>query len=175
MKKNYIFLFVLFMHMFAVQATTIYAYRSFQRDAGSTASVRGPVKFDTSNPRAISLIADQSKMGICYAGTYYNYKWYAQVTQAGTQSTVDGLYTIDMETGQRSLIASSGLQLTDMTYDYSTNTMYGIRNGAQKLATINLATGEVTEIATFHDNAGSNNIYMLALAASFSRSCFCFT
>ena len=165
MKKNYILLFVLFMHMFAVQATTIYAYRSFQRDAGSTASVRGPVKFDTSNPRAISLIADQSKMGICYAGTYYNYKWYAQVTQAGTQSTVDGLYTIDMETGQRSLIASSGLQLTDMTYDYSTNTMYGIRNGAQKLATINLATGEVTEIASFHDNAGSNNVYMLALAA----------
>ncbi|MDY6259458.1 MAG: hypothetical protein SPL53_06450, partial [Bacteroidales bacterium] len=86
-----------------------------------------------------------------------------------------GLYAIDMETGQRSLIASSGLQLTDMTYDYSTNTMYGIRNGAQKLATINLATGEVTEIASFHDNAGSNNVYMLALAASFSRSCFCFT
>ena len=61
MKKNYIFLFVLFMHMFAVQATTIYAYRSFQRDAGSTASVRGPVKFDTSNPRAISLIANYSR------------------------------------------------------------------------------------------------------------------
>lgn len=165
MKKNYFILLLALLCVLGAKATTIYAYRSYQRDAGDIGSVRGPVKFDTSNPRSITLIADQSKLGVSYAGSYYNYKWYAQITQVGTQSSVEGLYSIDLETGQRTLIARGGAQLTDMTYDYSTNTMYAIRNGAEKLATINMNTGKVTVIAPFTEDAEGHDVYMLALAA----------
>ena len=51
--------------------TTIYAYRCWQNCEGD--AVTGPIKFPSNNPRAVTLIANQSKMGHIYAGAYYNY------------------------------------------------------------------------------------------------------
>ena len=142
--------------------TTIYAYRNWQ-PSNPTSSVKGPVKFSSDNPGQLSLIADQSRLGNVYAAAYYNYKWYAQVTVSGMQSSVEGLYTIDMNTGERTLIANAGSQLTEMAYDYTTDVMYAIAYGAEELATIDIKTGEVTTIARF-SGTSANDIYMLALA-----------
>lgn len=140
---------------------TIYAYRSFQ--PYDKVSVTGPIKFAANDPEHPTLIADQSKLGHVYAGTYYNYKWYGQVTHYGTQTSIDGLYTIDMETGERSFVAVSNRALSEMAVDYTTGTVYGIANGAANLATIDLKTGTVTLGKAFTKGEGAV-AYMVALA-----------
>lgn len=141
--------------------TTIYAYRCWQNCEGD--AVTGPIKFPSNNPRAVTLIANQSKMGHIYAGAYYNYKWYAQATKPGTQSTLEGFYTIDINTGERSLIAVKGSRLGDMTYDYETNTMFGLTSNAKTLVKVNLETGATTTVANFQ-TAGGVAAEMLAIA-----------
>lgn len=140
--------------------TTIYAYRTWQRSNPDNTD-KGPVKFQSDNPASVTLIADQSKLGQIYAGTYYNYKWYAQVTKPGTQTSLEGLYTIDTATGERTLITTAGRHLVEMTYDYTTDTMYGVLSGAFYLATIDLSTGEVKQIGKF-DIPGEGGILALA-------------
>ena len=98
----------------SISAQTIYAYRCFQ-ESNAQFSKKGPIKYSVSDPKNVTLIADQTKLGSVYAGAYYNYKWYAQVTQLGTQTSVDGFYTIDMNDGTRTLISKTGAHLGDMT------------------------------------------------------------
>lgn len=140
---------------------TIYAYRSYQ--PYDKADITGPVKFPANDPvNGLTLIADQSKLGHVYAGTYYNYKWYGQVTHYGTQTTIDGLYTIDMNTGERTYVAPSNRALGDMTVDYTTGIVYGIASSAENLATIDLKTGTSILGAPFTKEDGSA-AYMVAL------------
>ena len=163
MKKNYLFLALALAASVAASAqTTIYAYQTWQR--GALTPKRGPVKFANNTPDDIQLISDQSAKGVCYSGFYYNYKWYAQGMVAGTQSTFEGLYTIDLTTGERTLVASKGSKLVDMTYDYSTSKVLGIQNGNEYLSSLDIASGEVTRIAKFATDSGSAP-YMIALAA----------
>ena len=162
MKKIYFLLFAWVLSIGAVSAqTTIYAYRTSQT-SDPTNVKKGPVKFLSTTPSVIELIADQSKLGSVYAGTYFNYKWYAQVTKPGTQSSLEGLYTIDMTNGTRQLISAQGSHLVEMTYDYTTSTMYGVSSNAEDLMTIDLNTGETNEIGTFQE--GETAVYILALA-----------
>ena len=140
MKKVYALIFLCFCVVSSLQAqTTIYAYRNWQQSNPVNVQ-KGPVKFLSDNLGVVELIADQSTLGAVYAGTYFNYKWYAQVTKPGTQSSLEGLYTIDMNDGTRTLISTNGVHLVEMTYDYTTNTMYGIKNGAEYLMTLDLNT-----------------------------------
>ncbi len=141
---------------------TLYGYQSWQREAISPK--RGPVKFQSNAPGSIQLIADQSSQGVCYSGFYYNYKWYAQGMVAGTQSTLEGFYTINPETGERSLVGTKGSKIVDMTYDYSTGKVLGIQSGNQYLATVDMTSGAVTRVAQFATTAGTS-LYMIALAA----------
>lgn len=141
---------------------TIWAYRSYQ--PYEQTGVTGPITFRANSPEAVTLLADQSNMGRVYAGTYFNYKWYGQVTHIGTQTSIDGLFTIDMTDGHRTFVAPSNRALSDMTHDYSTGITYGISNSAQKLATIDLKTGTVVAGGTFTDTEGAQ-CYMVALAA----------
>lgn len=88
----------------ASAAPVIYAYQTWQH--GNDNSVTGPIKFDPeTDPIDVTLIADQSRLGQCYCGFYYNYKWYVQVTLPGTQSTIESFSTIDTETGERTPIS----------------------------------------------------------------------
>lgn len=160
MKKIYLLLAAAMATVSLYGETTIYGFRNYQANDGL--SVKGPVKISATDPSKVTLIADQSSLGSVYAGTYFNYKWYAQVTKAGTNSTLDGLYTIDMETGERTLISTKGTYLTEMAYDYTTSTTYGIRTGAEQLMTIDLTTGETTSVGYFA--AGVEYPYMLALS-----------
>lgn len=145
----------------ATAQPTIYGYRTFQRSAETEEN--GPVKFDAKSPSNVTLIANQSKLGKVYAGTYYNYKWYAQVTTQGTQSSIDGLYTIDMNDGTRTLIAEGGTRVTEMTVDYTTGTVYAVKGDGDNLVTIDLTTGKTTQVGPFNLTNGAG---MLALACS---------
>ena len=146
-----------------ISAQTVYAYRCFQ-ESSAQFSKKGPVKYSVSDPKNVTLIADQTKLGSVYSGAYYNYKWYAQVTQLGTQSTVDGFYTIDMNDGTRTLIGKAGAHLGDMTYDYTTNTMYGLKSDNETLLTIDINTGATTTVGYFR-TADYKYPYILTLAA----------
>lgn len=107
MKKNYLFLALALAASLAASAqTTIYAYQTWQR--GALTPKRGPVKFASNTPGDIQLISDQSAKGVCYSGFYYNYKWYAQGMVAGTQSTFEGLYTIDLTTASARSLPQRG-------------------------------------------------------------------
>lgn len=163
MKKQLLLIIFTVISIFSITAqTTIYAYRSFQ-ESYSQSTQKGPIKYLTTNPSDVELIADQTRMGSIYSGEYYNYKWYAQVTQLGTQSTLEGLYTIDLNDGSRTLITKAGSHLVEMCYDYSTSTMYGIKSGAENLVKLNIETGETTSVGYFK-NEQNSYIYILALA-----------
>ena len=152
--------------------TTLHAYRNFQDDQ-MVSYIAGPVTFSSAKPSDVHLIADQTDLGRIYAGEYVNYKWYALITTPGTQSGVEGLAEVDLLTGERKLIATSNesKHLTDMTYDYTTGTMYGIASSAEKLATINLKTSAVSLIETFKD-LKENPVYALTLACDLNGSLY---
>ncbi len=143
-------------------ARTIYGYQTWQPD--TDAPKRGPIKFDPSAPENLTLIADQSGEGVVYGGYYLDYHWFGQVTNKGTQSSIKGFYDIDLTTGERKLIATGGSKLIDMTYDYVTKTVYGIKSGNQLLGKLNPATGEVTNVAKFALNG--SDVYLIAIAAN---------
>lgn len=143
-------------------ATVIYGYQTWEPMADTP--FRGPICFDSATPSNPTHIADCSNMGVVYGGFYYNYRWYGQVIVQGTQSSVDGLYEIDMNNGERTLIAKGGSKMIDLTYDYSTDKVFGIRTGNQWLAEFDPATGESTLIGRFAEDG--TEVYMLAIGAA---------
>ncbi len=149
-------------------APTFYAYQTWEQ--GALQALRGPIKFTQETANKATLIADCSNMGVCYGGFYLNYKWYAQGIKQGTQSTVEGFYNIDMETGERTLISSkSTKKMVDMTYDYTTNRVFGIQGGNEELAEMNIKTGEVTNVSSFkriEGNMYKYDVYMVGIAAA---------
>ncbi len=165
MRKQLLSLLVaLFAVVLATNAqTTIYSYRSWQNVDGDPVS--GPIKYPSNNPRNVTLIANQSKLGHVYAGAYYNYKWYAQVTKPGTQSTIEGLYTIDINTGERTLIVAGGTKVGDMTYDHESSTMFGVSSNIKSLVKINLETSAVATVGAFKTSGGTA-VELLAIACN---------
>ncbi|MDE6396522.1 MAG: hypothetical protein K2K84_04560 [Muribaculaceae bacterium] len=147
---------------FSVPARTIYGYQTWQPD--TEAPKRGPVKFDPAATDKLELIADQSGEGVVYGGYYLDYHWFGQVTNKGTQSSIKGFYDIDLATGERKLIAAGGSKLLDMTYDYVTKTVYGVKSGNQWLATLNPKTGEVSNVGKFAINGA--DVFLIAIAAN---------
>ena len=146
----------------ASAAPVIYGYQTWQY--GNDNSVTGPIKFDpTTNPIEVKLIADQSRLGMCYSGFYYNYKWYVQVTLPGTQSTIESFSTLDPATGERTQISVGGTKCVDLTYDYTTDKVYGIYKGNGSLATLDINTGEVKTVGKFKNILGTE-LSMIALA-----------
>lgn len=146
---------------FTAAATDIYGYQGWEFSETPT---RGPIRFPAEDPRAATMIADQTEEPVIYAGYYLDYHWYVQVIKKGTQSSVDGLYELDMTTGERTLLVRGGTKLIDMTYDYSDGKVYGIRTGNQYLATLNPATGAIELIGQFKYEGTPT--YMLAIAAT---------
>ncbi len=143
-------------------AVEIYGYQTWEPMTDTP--FRGPIHFDSANPSDAVHIADCSDMGVVYGGFYHNYHWYGQAIVKGTSSSVDGLYEIDMNTGERTLIAKGGAKMIDLTYDYSTDKVFGIRSGNSWLAEFNPQTGGSELIGKFTD--AGEDVYMLAIAAS---------
>lgn len=171
MKKILLFSIICVFSLGTISAQTIYAYRCYQ-ESNAQFSKKGPIKYSVSDPKNVTLIADQTKLGSVYAGTYYNYKWYAQVTQLGTQTTVEGFYTIDLNDGTRTLIGKQGSHLGDMAYDYSENKMYGLRSDNETLVSVDLTTGATTTLGYFR-TADYKYPYILTLAIDFNGQMYC--
>lgn len=90
MNKNHLLLALMAAAAVTASADSgLYGYQTWQR--GALTAKRGPVKIDPNNTESLTLLNDQSSKGVCYSGFYYNYKWYAQAVQPGTQSTFEGL------------------------------------------------------------------------------------
>lgn len=164
MKKLLLAMAVGLLSVHTADASTIYAYQAWQ--PGVNAPVRGPICFDADDPLDVKLISDCSNEGVVYGGYYIDYHWIGQVIKQGTQSSVDGLYDIDLKTGERKLIAQGGSKMIDLTYDYANKRVLGIRTGNSWLASLNPETGESTLIGRFSiaNSWGYNEIYMLAIA-----------
>lgn len=143
------------------QAKTVYAYKTWEPDTETPD--RGIIAFDPADVQHPTMITHQPNDGVIYGGYYFNYHWFAQVTNKGTQSSIQGFYDVDMTTGERRLIAKGGTKLIDMTYDYTTGTVYGVRTGNKILCTLDPATGSVAQVGQF-SNQGQE-VYMLAIAA----------
>lgn len=146
----------------SAQAKTIYGYQAWE--SGVEHAWRGPVSFDSANPSDMKRIADYSDMSVVYSGYYYNYHWYGQAIVKGTQSSVEGLYEIDMNTGERTLMVKGGTKMVDLTYDYYRNKVWGIRNGNSFLCEYLPATGSYNSHGIF--KCGNEEVYMLALASA---------
>lgn len=153
------------------QSVSIYGYRTYQR---TEIPVSGPVKFQSDAPGLVSLIDDQSDKGHVYGGTYYNYKWYGQVTVKGTQSQVDGWYTIDLTTGERTLSGKQGSYVLDVTVDYTDHTFYGLANNNKSIYTIDRLTG-ATDLAGTVTLADGSSPSMLTLAADIDGTLYAVT
>ncbi|MCM1033808.1 MAG: hypothetical protein NC405_08685 [Odoribacter sp.] len=146
----------------ASQATIIYGYQTWEPMTDNP--MRGPVKFDSSSPGDMTIIADCSDMGVVYGGYYYNYHWYGQGIVKGTQSSVEGVYDIDLTTGERTLLCKGGTKMIDLTYNYATDKVLGIRTGSSILAEFDPTTGQSSIIGRF--SYEGTDAYMLAIAAS---------
>ncbi len=142
-------------------AKTLYAYKTWEPDTETPD--RGIIAIDPSDIQHPTMLTHQPNDGVIYGGYYYNYHWFAQVTAKGTQSSIEGFYDVDLATGERKLIAKGGTKLIDMTYDYTTGRVYGVRTGNRFLCTLDPATGAVSQIGQF-SNLGEE-VYMLAIAA----------
>lgn len=133
----------------------------------------GPSTFNMQFPGIITNISNQSSMDPVYCGTWgAGNKWFAIV------SSTNQFITFDTVTGARSIIGvcnpigGANESWTGISYDYSTNTMYGISyNGAASvLYTIDIWTAAPTQIGNstgLKINLASNlagELYALDLA-----------
>ncbi|MEM7659039.1 MAG: S8 family serine peptidase [Bacteroidota bacterium] len=114
----------------------VFAYRAFAPGG----EPQGPVSFDLAAPGTLYLIDDQNTQNFLSAGAWANDTWYAADYYA------DSLLSVDTLTGARTYIGALGAHFDGMTWDPTTNTMYGIDfNGG--FYTVNLATGAATAVS----------------------------
>lgn len=111
----------------------------------------GLASFDVSNPANVSLLFPNDKSAC--AGAYANGKYYVYtmtVTMFGSRP--DKFVSVDLNTGAVSEIADytyMSTQYQDMSYDYSTNTMFVIAldNTTPVLGKVDLVSGAYTKVA----------------------------
>lgn len=163
-----VIMFSFFLSAFAQSGTKIYAYRTYAKDNPNY--IAGPIHFMSNDPGTVHLIANQKGSANIYSGSYFNYKWYARTTRYGTQSTAEDFITIDLETGERTRLASitGTRQLHDMSYDYSTGKMIGINTGDNtSFYEVNLETGQLTSYPSA-DNYQVVGLSFLNIAIDYS-------
>ncbi len=109
----------------------------------SATSPEGPAYTYLQNPATIVSLADQSLKNFIAAGAWgLGNKWYGSVYTDNT------LITIDTVTGARTVIGNIGINITGLSYDYTTYNLYGIGwNGSNSsLYSISTANGNATLI-----------------------------
>ncbi|MEG2106691.1 MAG: Ig-like domain-containing protein, partial [Clostridia bacterium] len=112
--------------------------------AGLTEGLNGMIKIDYSAGTVSPILPYSNDM---YAAEYYNGVIYAY------DYTTLSFLTFDAITGE--LLSSMPVSeiAYDMTYDYTTNTMYALFGSNERgLATVDMATGELTHIAVISDS-----------------------
>jgi len=119
--------------------TTVYGYVAF--DITGTLP-NGPAYFDLESPGFITSLGPQTSNDFMAGGSWADDTWYAVEYNTGT------LYTIDVVTGEMTLIGTSGLAFNGLAYDPSGSVMYGVYwDGLDDyLYTVDLTNGAATEV-----------------------------
>jgi carbonic anhydrase/acetyltransferase-like protein (isoleucine patch superfamily) len=143
---------------FEAQAVTIWGV-TYSRDAPYTTSNQ-LIRFDSSSPDNVTVVGDTGTAGnLFFRGLDFdrsrNLYGYANYEDGGT-ITAQGLYHLDVATGQATFIGSGGVDsggyISDLAYDSVTDTMYGIgntgtaQNTLTQLYSLDLTTGMATKI-----------------------------
>jgi hypothetical protein len=107
----------------------------------------GPAFTYLQDPSTIIPLADQSAENFVAAGTWgAGNRWYGAVYSDNT------LITLDTLTGVRTVIGNSGVGLSGMAFDYTTNNIYGVdwnaTSSTSSLYRINSINGAATLIGT---------------------------
>jgi hypothetical protein len=146
---------------------TAYCYIAFDQPNNRS----GPAKFALSDPGNILLLANQSGMNYLDGGTWgYDKKWF------GTVSIENTLITIDPRTGGRVLSGSLGMPFSGISFDYTSNTMFGVAwdGFASSLYSINTTNGTPTLIGQSEIDIlvnlacdASGNLYSVGLASDY--------
>lgn len=134
---------------------TAYCYITYDQPNNRS----GPAKFALANPGKILLLSDQSGLNYLNGGTWgFDKKWF------GAVSTDNTLITIDPITGERFLIGISGMPFSGISFDYTSNTLFGVSwDGlASSLYSINKTSGTSTLIG----QCGTDILINLACDAS---------
>lgn len=119
----------------------------------------GPAKFALADPGNIILLANQSVLNYLDAGTWgFDKKWFGSVSADNT------LISLDPVTGERVLIGSCGMPFSGISFDYTSNTLFGVNwdGFASSLYSINTTTGSTALIG----QCGTDLLVNLACDAS---------
>lgn len=165
----------------AEKGQTFYAYRVDQLKKGadgfSAPSVIGWVSFNTSDTSKVTLLKkytgmyDMEKVG---AGEYldgkiytYGYQYDASDYDEAYQSTRYIVYDAETFTPLKTIDRYGERRVSDMTYDYTTNTMYALAEDKvttdrelqiTSLYIVNTETGELTRVGGTGELLGINGL-----------------
>ena len=120
--------------------TKVYCYVAY--DPTSTLP-SGPAYTYLQDPGTIVSLADQSSANFVGSGTWgLGNKWF------GTVSTDNTLITFDTITGIRTVIGNMGVDMSGITYDYTTHKLYGVSSDGttSSLYSISQTSGATTLI-----------------------------
>lgn len=144
---------------------TVYGYRVYDYDKPFE---RGPVSFNLNTPDVTTLIRGEvGDLRRANAGAFFDGYLYVYIHDINDIGMIEPLSfsKIDLHSGEENVIAdysSMTFLFEDMTYDYTTNTMFYIANEGNvgKLGRVNVETGAFTHIANI-----STNVFTIAADA----------
>lgn len=157
--KQKIYLICLFAIMqstfFGVSAKDVYGFLTGSSSGSGLGT--GLYKFDTEDQDKLSIVSSQ--FFSFWGGAYADGKYYCILSQDPSGLMFIGLSVIDLDTGILSQPSTeyNDFGCTDLTYDYSTSTMYGVMisiGGSPTeptLIKINLETGTKENVAVLSD------------------------
>ena len=104
----------------SVQGKKFFAYNTY---SNGSAVPQGPVSFYSGFPSMITSIADQSAEQFIQGSTWADGQWIGSVYGDNL------LVTIDTSTGARTVLASLGVEITGLAYDWTSTTLFAIGVG----------------------------------------------
>jgi gliding motility-associated-like protein len=141
---NYAFTFI--------PPVTLYGYRIYDAVLPSS-EVYGVVSMNTNNPNIVTKVSTYTDGGNpAYGGAFFDGSLYLRSINASSGAAGN---QVQLDISNWSVIASKSISVVteDMSYDYTTNTMYALSGiKPSTLYTVNLETGALTEIG----NTGRN-------------------
>ncbi|HPI21363.1 MAG TPA: hypothetical protein PKY56_13440, partial [Candidatus Kapabacteria bacterium] len=109
---------------------------------GAGGIYEGPVVFELTNPSNMYSLQNQADLNFVRAGTWANDVWYGSVYDG----TNGNLISINKATGDRTNIGALNLNVSGMSYDVTTETLYAVvlTDVGTSLYSINLTNGSAT-------------------------------
>jgi hypothetical protein len=149
-----------------VDASQTQVYGYIAADLTTPAFAEGPCKFFLEHPENLTPMATTTSPDFLAAGAWANNTggenaWYGAEYYAPPSYNHGHLYKINTTTGAMTSLGAIGVGINGMTYDMTTNTMYGLASVSTgvnvwntKLYTINLTTGVATQYADLGSEMG---------------------